>query len=116
MEQARAFVTEAEIRLAADSDPAAVGAAVTVALCGHWEHDGPCRWPHNNAIRAGREPASFRTVFVADAAEAPEVRRRIEASLRDGSGWDVLSVRERDVAAEERALAERLLAGPRRTA
>jgi hypothetical protein len=20
---------------------------VTVALCGHWEHDGECRWPHH---------------------------------------------------------------------
>ena len=31
---------EAELLLADDTDPAAPGAAVTVALCGHWEHEG----------------------------------------------------------------------------
>jgi hypothetical protein len=50
---------------------------VTVELCGHWKHDGPCRWPHNNAIADGR----FRTLFVADPAEADDVAGRIEHAL-----------------------------------
>jgi hypothetical protein len=34
----------------------APGAAVTVKLCGHWEHAGPCRWPHHrDAIPDPRE-------------------------------------------------------------
>jgi hypothetical protein len=115
MSNARAFVVEAEIALDEGSDPAALGAAVTVALCGHWEHEGACRWPHNSAIEAGREPARFRTVFVADDSEAREVRERIEASLRRAEGWRVLSFGARPVADEESELAASLLAGPRAT-
>jgi hypothetical protein len=40
MAAAAAFVVEAELVLGDGFDPAAVGAAVTVELCGHWE---PCR-------------------------------------------------------------------------
>lgn len=94
-------------------DPAAVGAAVTVELCGHWDHDGACRWPHNSAIDAGREPARLRTLFVADPAESAAVRERIEATLRGATAWRVVSIRSRAVAEDERALAERLLGGPR---
>jgi hypothetical protein len=34
-----AYVLEAELALREGVDPAAVGAAVTVELCGHWEHE-----------------------------------------------------------------------------
>jgi len=107
-----AFVVEAELALDEGFDPAAVGAAVTTDLCGQWEHDGPCRWPHNSAIEADRDPATFRTLFVADEAEAQQVRQRVEAVLGDGSGWRLVSLRERAVADAERPLAERLLSGP----
>ena len=109
-----AFVLEAELALAEGVDPAAVGAAVTVELCGHWEHDGPCRWPHNSAIEIQQDPARFRTVFVADEREATLVRDRIETALRGDSGWRLIDVRSRPVAEGERDLAERLLSGPRR--
>ncbi|HEX6713438.1 MAG TPA: hypothetical protein VF066_08630, partial [Thermoleophilaceae bacterium] len=77
-----AYVLEAEVELDAGCDPRAVGAAVTVELCGHWEHEGPCRWPHNSDIDAERKPAVLRTIYVADEAEAAEIRERIERSLR----------------------------------
>jgi hypothetical protein len=35
-----AFVHEAHLELEPGTDPAAVGAAVTTALCGHWEQKG----------------------------------------------------------------------------
>jgi hypothetical protein len=108
-----AFVVEAELELDEGLDPAAVGAAVTTDLCGHWKHEGPCRWPHNSAIDAEREPAGFRTLVVADEAEAEQVRSRVEAVLGDGAGWRLVSVRERAVTDAERPLAERLLSGPR---
>lgn len=113
MSEVKAFVAEAEIVLDEGCDPAAVGAAVTVVLCGHWEHDGACRWPHNSAISADRNPARFRTLFVSEAAEENHVRAQIEGALRGGDGWRVIHSRERSVAASERALAERLIAGPR---
>jgi hypothetical protein len=108
-----AFVVEAELVLRDGFDPAAVGGAVTVELCGHWEHEGPCRWPHNSAIDQERDPARFRTLFVADEREAALVRERIETALRGDVGWRLVSVHSRPVAAAERALAEQLLAGPR---
>lgn len=105
----QAFVHEAEVVLDAGIDPAAVGAAVTVALCGHWKHDGPCRWPHFNQIDGVR----FRTVFVATAEDEAEVRRRIRTALHDQPGWRVDSDRARAVAADEVEVAERLARAPR---
>jgi hypothetical protein len=113
---ARAYLIEAELVLGAGMDPGAVGAAVTVELCGHWEHEGACRWPHNSAIDDSRDPARLRTLFVADEAEAAAVGDRIEASLRCATAWTVVSSRSRPVATAERPLAERLLTGPRAAA
>jgi hypothetical protein len=44
------FVHEAAIDVADGADPRAPGGAITVALCGHWEHEPPCRWPHHTDI------------------------------------------------------------------
>lgn len=115
MGDARVFVVEVEIALKAGGDPAAVGAAVTVELCGHWEHEGPCRWPHNNAICPGPEFDTFRTLFVAELSEEELVRERIGGALRGCGDWQVVSVRARPVGLHEQALAERLLAAPRLT-
>jgi hypothetical protein len=104
---------EAELTLVNGTDPAAVGAAVTVELCGHWEHEGACRWPHNSAIDARREPALFRTLFVTGEDESAAVGERVERALRDAGAWRVVAIRERAVAADERDLARRLLAGTR---
>jgi hypothetical protein len=107
------FVVEAEISLGEECDPAAPGAAVTLALCGRIKHKGPCRWPHNSAIEAGRTPALFRTIFVCDPHEEMDVRMQIEAGLRAGDEWEVLSVRDRPLAKQERKLASNLQGGPR---
>jgi hypothetical protein len=109
----RALVIEAELELDVGLDPAAVGAAVTVELCGHWEHDGPCRWPHNSAIDAGGHPVGFRTLIVADDAEAEAVLLRVEAVLRGANAWRVVALRLREINESERALAGLLLSGPR---
>lgn len=110
---ARAFVVEAKLALEEGCDPAAVGAVVTVELCGDLEHDGPCRWPHNSTIDARRDPALFRALFVAEEAEAEALQDRIEAVLKGASEWRVVSIGSRAVAQAESALAERLLTGPR---
>ena len=49
-ERVFAHQREYRIRLEAGSDERAPGGAVTVALCGHWDHEGPCRWPHFSRI------------------------------------------------------------------
>jgi hypothetical protein len=82
----RAFVLQADLALEQGRDPASVGAAVTVELCGGWEHDGSCRWPHSSAIDADSSPARFRRLFVADDGEAEGIHRRIEMALRSADG------------------------------
>jgi hypothetical protein len=108
------YVLEAALTLTAGVDPAAVGAAVTTALCGHWEHEGGCRWPHNNEISADGENgrASFRTVFLAPQPEEADVRTRIERALHDGPGWSVETTRARELRQDEAALAVRMARTP----
>ena len=79
------YVHMAEVSLAAAVDPSTVGAAVTVELCGRWQHRGVCRWPHNNEVR-GQEPTRFRVLFVADETDELEARRRIEKALAVRAG------------------------------
>lgn len=105
-----AFVHEAELQLESGTDPAAVGAAITTEICGHCDHESPCRWPHNNAVAPSEAVASFRTLFLALATDEPEVRERIERSLREGVGWVVLETRAREVSAREQPLARRMAA------
>jgi hypothetical protein len=107
-----AFVHDAELILDEDVDPAQVGAVVTAELCGSWDHEGPCRWPHNNDVDSKVTTARFRTVFLADAADEREIRARIDFALRDSKGWVVLSARPRELTADERPLAARLARTP----
>ena len=107
-----AFTHEAELQLHDGTDSAAVGAAVTTALCGHWEHEGPCRWPHNNEIELTDKVANFRTLFVAAASDEEHVRERIERSLREGVGWAVLRTQSRPVSPGEEPLARKLARTP----
>lgn len=114
------FVHQAVLNLSAGADERAPGGAVTVALCGHWEHEGPCRWPHHTALeRRSGTSVVVRTVFACVAADDPEVRRRIARALRagrldatDGAGtWTLLEERASAPSPAERALGERLTAG-----
>src|SRR5580704_15625066 len=44
----QAYVHDAVVTMEAGGDERAPGAAITVALCGHWEHEPPCPVaPHN---------------------------------------------------------------------
>ena len=72
-------VRAADLRLDAGVDPRAVGAAFTTQLCGHWEHEGPCRWPHHNAMARTDDGFALRVVFVAPDEEVVEVESRIES-------------------------------------
>ena len=103
-----AHVHAATIRLADDVDPAAVGAAVTTELCGHWEHDGPCRWPHNNAIRAGAAGHGLRVVFVASDGEVAHVHACIASALRAMPGCEVVTDAPDVLQADEVPLGTRL--------
>ncbi len=108
-----AFVHYTDLVLRAGTDPAAPGGAVTSALCGQWDHEGVCRWPHNNAIDVADTPAVFRTVFIATTADEVEIRRRIDLVLANSDGWFVVRSGARSLATDERELARRLTSARR---
>ncbi|MFI9766181.1 hypothetical protein ACIHJG_04860 [Streptomyces sp. NPDC052415] len=115
----QAFVHEAVVGMAPDGDAGAPGAAITVALCGHWEHEPPCLLAphHTTAERVGGE-VRLRVLFAAEPAAEAEVRGRIEAGLARGclDGPDGVTTRWRlkvagpgVVREDEAGHAERLL-------
>ena len=104
----RGHVLHAEVAFGSAADPRAPGGAVTVALCGSWEHEGSCRWPHHTAVDSAATPSHVRVVYVVDDDELEQVRSMIESALSSGDGWDTVAVREGTLTAEESALAERL--------
>jgi hypothetical protein len=77
-------------------------------LCGHWEHEGPCRWPHNNRIATGESPARVRSVIMVPDDERSEVLERIETIMRNDGRWSVLQITAGDITEDEVALADRL--------
>lgn len=116
----QAFAHDATVVTAPDGDDRALGAAITVALCGHWEHEPPCPLAphHTRAERAGDE-LRLRTLFVVEPELEDTVRERIEAALAEGrlvgpgdvvTTWRLLTSKAADVVAAEREHADRLLA------
>ena len=73
------------ICLDSNADHRAPGGAVTVALCGHWEHDGSCRWPHHTRLLPAGDTAHECIVdYDAPDSELAEVRCRVEEALERG--------------------------------
>lgn len=78
----QAFVHDAVVTMEAVGDVRAPGAAVTVALCGHWDHEPPCPLaPHSTGAQRSGDQVQLRVLFAAEPAAEAEVRRRIEAAL-----------------------------------
>ena len=116
----RAFAHEAVLEFAQDADSQAPGAAVTVALCGHWQHEPPCPLAphHNQATRVGND-LIVRTLFAVEPDLEDAVRQRIDAALRAGqlSGpdgvitrWHLRSTHPSAIASQEADHAQRLVA------
>ncbi len=122
------FAHQAVVSMEPDGDIRAPMAAITVALCGHWEHEPPCPLaPHHTQakqieggqIEGGQIEGgvSVRILFATEAGNETEVRRRINAALTGGpvcdSGvtlqWRLLSSRPSDVMEEEAEHGQRLL-------
>jgi hypothetical protein len=103
-----AIAVEVELKLRAGTNIQAPGGAVTAELCGHWEHDGPCRWPHNSQIDVEANPARLRTIVVVSDDDRVDVLQRIEAALRRDDRWTIARFSVRSPVDDERRLAERL--------
>jgi hypothetical protein len=113
-----AFAHDVVLSMESEADVRAPGAAITVALCGDWEHEPPCPVaPHyTSAERVGGD-VHVRTLFVVQPAGEAEVRQRIRAALADGelvgpdgevTCWQVRSSHPSAVLPEEGEHAERL--------
>lgn len=102
----------------ANQDPQAPGGAITVALCGSWEHPPPCPLaPHHTSAERDGAAVRLRILFAAEPGDEPEVRRRIADALAAGqvaapSGdlarWSVTSEGPGEVRPEEREHGDRL--------
>jgi hypothetical protein len=118
----QAYVHTADVSL--DGDEGAVGAAVTVELCGHWEHPPPCRVPHRTDVAPGPDAAAVRVIFACEPAQEAAVRSGVERALQagelpvpapEGSGvtrWQVLRSGPGEVLDADRAVAARFVAAP----
>lgn len=117
----KAFAHDAIVSMAPEADLAAPGAAITVALCGHWKHEPPCPLAahHTSASRVA-DDVHLRTLFAAEPEDEPEVRERIGRSLADGqltgpdgstTSWSLRESRAGAVRPDELDHAKRLLRG-----
>lgn len=111
--------------MAADADVHAPGGAITVALCGHWDHEPPCPLaPHHTGARRSGDEVRLRVLFAAEPGDEAEVRRRIDAALAEGvlhggphdadavTRWRLRESRPGPVREDEAAHAQRLAATP----
>ena len=80
------YVHAASVRMGADADAGAPGAAVTLELCGNWHHEPPCPLaPHHTRPERNGAEVDLRIVFAVEPAREVEVRCRIDKALASGS-------------------------------
>jgi len=78
----QAFVHDAVLVMEPEADEGAPGASVTVALCGHWDHEPPCPLaPHHVRTEQVGDQLHVRVLFATEPEAETEVRRRIERAL-----------------------------------
>jgi hypothetical protein len=122
-----AYAHEARLELDADGDERAPGAAVTVALCGHWDHDPPCPVPHRSEVVArDGEHVTVRVLFACPRRDVRGVRAAVAAALDAGelpvpapdagppTRWRVLDQEPAALTQGELLVAARLVAHPQR--
>jgi hypothetical protein len=115
----QAFAHEAVLDMAPAADLGAPGAAVTVALCGQWNHEPPCPLaPHHSSAQRVGDRVRVRVLFAAEPEMEDLVRERIDRALSEGplngpggetTVWNLLSSQRSWVTTQERDHAERLV-------
>jgi hypothetical protein len=114
-----AFAHEAVLAMDPLADEQAPGAAVTVALCGHWEHNPPCPLaPHHSRVDRIGDEIRVRTLFAVEPALEGAVRHGIDQALASGhltgpdgqtTRWQLRSSQRSVVRDDEMDHAQRLL-------
>jgi hypothetical protein len=115
----QAFAHDAVVDMETGGDVRAPGAAITVALCGHWEHEPPCPLaPHHTGAQRSGGQVRLRVLFAAEPGAEAGVRDRIVMALSrpsltgpDGvtTHWQLRSAQPGRLRADEAQHAERLI-------
>ncbi|MGW7364400.1 hypothetical protein ACWGI8_13475 [Streptomyces sp. NPDC054841] len=115
----RASALEATVVMEARGDARAPGAAITLGLCGSWEHELPCPLaPHHTSAERADDEVRLRVLFVAEPEDEAEVRARIRAALQRGNvegpdgatvSWRLGAVRASEVREDEAEHVRRLM-------
>ena len=81
-----AYAHDAVVTLDSGGDFRAPGGAITVALCGHWDHPPPCPLAphHTDATPTDEDMVRLRVLFAAEPGDEPRVRALIEEALSSG--------------------------------
>lgn len=80
-----AYAHDAVVILDPGGDSRAPGGAITVALCGHWDHEPPCALaPHHTDATPGDDTLRLRVLFAAEPDHEERVRSLIEQALSSG--------------------------------
>lgn len=116
-----AFAHDAMLGMEPQADLQAPGAAITAALCGHWEHDPPCPLaPHRTSAERVGDQVRVHTLFATEPGEEDTVRVLIDSApasgrlqRQDGTivEWQLRSSGRGAVAAAEEEPAARLVLG-----
>jgi hypothetical protein len=114
----RVYAHDAVVDLPPGADLSGPGGAVTLALCGAFDHPPPCPLaPHHTRADRRADAVAVRVLFAADPAAEAQVRARIDAALEGGSctgpdgvetTWTLRSSAAGAVSDEEREHGERL--------
>jgi hypothetical protein len=107
------FAHEIAVELAPTGDERAIGGAVAKELCGHWDHEGPCMWPHLVTVSTAGAITTARVLFACHASEEADVRQRILRAVHSGqcdgpnghNVWQVRGASTTQTTAEERSSA-----------
>jgi hypothetical protein len=108
--------------MAPDGDLRAPGGAITVGLCGSWEHEPPCPLaPHHSSAERVGVDVRVRTLFAVEPEREEEVRWRIAQALAAGeqrgpagglTRWRLLGITSDAVLPHEADHARRLASAP----
>jgi hypothetical protein len=115
-----AFAHDAVIAMQTGDSPNAAGAAITVALCGGWDHPPPCPLaPHYVTNSPAGETVTLRVLFATEPANEQRVRSLIGEALATGrltdpdgraTTWELRSASPGSIRADEEGVADHLIA------
>ena len=116
----QAYAHDAVVTMPPGGSPNAVGGAITIALCGHWEHTPPCPLaPHYVTALPDGETVAVRILFATEPSNERRVRSLITEALATGelagpdgtvTTWQLSSATAGAVRREERDHAAGLIA------